>query len=73
MNERLEWGEIVSRYPDQWVGLVDVDWKNESNIRSAVVRYIGKTSDELAIMQLEDDNLFSTYTTPDNLWYLGIV
>ena len=72
MNERMTWKEIVSKYPDQWVGLIDVDWKNESNVRSAVVKYIDKTSDELAIMQLDDDSLYSAYTTPDNLGQLGI-
>ena len=38
MDERMTWKEIVKKYPDQWVGLIDVDWKNESNVRSAVQR-----------------------------------
>ena len=32
MNERMTWKEIVKKYPDQCVGLIDVDWKNESNV-----------------------------------------
>lgn len=73
MGNKMTWSEIVMKYPDQWVGLVDVDWKNESNVRTAVVKYTDKTSDELAMMQLDDDNLYSVYTTPNNLGQLGIV
>ncbi len=25
VEERLTWDEIVEKYPDQWVGLVDID------------------------------------------------
>ena len=39
MEERLTWDEIATKYPDQWVGLVDVDWEDEANVRSAIVRY----------------------------------
>ena len=28
MNERLTWDEIVAKYPNQWVRLVDVDWED---------------------------------------------
>lgn len=71
--ERLSWEEIKSRYPDQWVGLTDVEWKNTSNVKSAIVKYTDKTSSELARMQITDDNLYGTYTTPDNLAPLGVV
>ena len=73
MEERLTWDEIVERYPDQWVGLVDVDWEDEANVRSAIVRYTDKSSSELTRMQITDRNLYSTYTTPDNLSPLGVV
>ena len=73
MGERLTWSEIVKKYPDQWVGLADVEWEDESNVRTAVVKYTDKSSGDLALMQLEDDNLYSTYTTPNNLGQLGIV
>ena len=29
MTERLTMDEIVAKYPDQWVGLVDVEWEDE--------------------------------------------
>lgn len=46
LNVRLTWNEIVSRYPDQWVGLEDLDWKNESNVSSAVVKYTDSRATE---------------------------
>ena len=74
MSNRLTWKEIVERYPDQWVGLVDINWKNEANVESAVVKYSDKTADEVLRLQIEEDpDLYSTYTTPDNLLQIGIV
>ena len=70
---RMSWDEIVKVYPDCWVGLIDVDWEDESNVRSAVVMYTDRSADELALMQLRSDNLYSAYTTPDNLGPMGVV
>lgn len=72
MPERLTWDEIQEKYPDQWVGLVDIKWKNDSNIESAIVKYIDKSKDELLMMQIKDE-IFSCYTTPDNVFQLGTV
>lgn len=72
MTERLTWKEIQEKYPDQWVGLVDIKWKNDSNIESAVVKYTDKTKDELLIMQIEN-KIFSCYMTPDHVFQLGIM
>ena len=30
MEERLTWEEIVEKYPDQWVGMVSIDWEDEA-------------------------------------------
>ena len=72
MSERLTWNEIQKRYPDQWVGLVNVERKGVTVV-SAVVKYTGKTQGELARLQIDDDNLYSCYTSPDDLAPLGIV
>ena len=66
-EKRMTWDEIVAKYPDQWVGLTDVDWENEATVRSAVVKYSDKTADELLWMQIRGE-LYSTYTTPANLY-----
>ena len=72
-TKRLSWDEIVETYPDKWVGLIDVDWKNEANVRSAIVLYIDDISDELLQMQFDHKIEYSRYTTPDHLGQLGIV
>lgn len=74
MPERMTWPEIKQRYPNQWVGLTDVKWKNDSNIESAVVKYTDKTSTELGFMQVKDDNLISMFTTIyDDFMPLGAI
>lgn len=32
MTERLTWEQIQKKYPDQWVGLVDVRYRNNDGI-----------------------------------------
>lgn len=46
-KQRLTWNEIAEKYPDQWIGLSDIDWEDGANIRSAVVKFTGKSSSEL--------------------------
>lgn len=70
-GQRLTWKEIQEKYPDQWVGLVDVTWQDESNIESAIVKYADKDKEELLVMQIRGE-IFSCYTTPDNVFQLGM-
>ena len=70
-EQRLTWKEIQEKYPDQWVGLVEIVWQNDSNIESSVVKYADKSKEELLIMQIRDE-IFSCYTTPDNVFQLGM-
>ncbi len=72
MGERMQWNEIQERYPDQWVGLVDVERRGVTVV-SAVVKYTDRSQGELARMQIDDDDLYSCYTTPDHLAPLGMV
>lgn len=71
-EQRLTWKEIQEKYPDQWVGLVDIAWQDDSNIESAIVKYTDKSKEELLVLQIRDE-IFSCYTTPDNVFQLGIV
>ena len=73
MEQRLTWEQIAQKYPDQWVGLTDIDWEDGANIRSAIVSYIGMSSADLLRMQIKDRNIHATYTTPDNLAPMGTV
>lgn len=74
MAERLTWEEIQEKYPDQWVGLIDVEYElnNQASIKSAVVQYTDKTKGELTRMML-DGEIISRYTTPDNIFQLGVM
>ena len=72
-DEKLSWLEIKERYPDQWVGLTDVEWRKPSNIAYANVKYTDLSADELLELQVGDEpNLISCYTTPDNVVQVGI-
>jgi len=71
--ERMTWDEIQKKYPDQWVGLVDVEWcsDNSATVKTAIVKYIDKSKDELTMMMLHGE-VDARYTTPDNLFQLGM-
>ena len=73
-GERLTWEEIQRKYPDQWVGLVDVKYVDDDGISigSAVVKYTDRPKGELTRMML-DGEIISRYTTPDHAFQLGMV
>lgn len=74
MTERLTWEEIQEKYPDQWVGLIDVEYEDNDGIsvKSAVVKYTNKTKSELTRMMIQGE-IISRYTTPDNIFPLGMI
>ena len=74
MNERMTWKEIQEMYPDQWVGLEDVNYLNDDgvSIESAIVKYADKSKSELTRLALRGE-VVSRYTTPDNIFQLGMV
>ena len=39
MDKRMTWEEIKTAYPNKWVGLSQVEWKDEANVKSAIVSY----------------------------------
>jgi len=71
-SERLTWEEIQEKYPDQWVGMVDVKFEpdNDATVKSAIVKYIDLSKSILTEMML-DGKCFSRYTTPDHVFWLG--
>lgn len=74
MTERLTWEEIQEKYPDQWVGLINVEYEDNDgvSIKSAVVKYTDKIKSELTRMMIQGE-IISRYTTPDNIFQLGMV
>ncbi len=76
MEERLDWKQIVEKYPNQWVGLTEVEYEedNDATIKTAIVKYTNKSKDELTWMQFETSGaLIGIYTTPDNVFQLGVL
>lgn len=39
MSERLTWDEICKRYPNQRVGLDGIQYEDNGDVKSAIVRY----------------------------------
>lgn len=65
---RMTWAEIQNEYPDQWVGLTDVKYRNDDGIsvESGIVKYVGRPKGELTRKILEGE-IDAVYTTPDNV------
>lgn len=76
MAERMTWPEIAKAYPNQWVGLTDVEYKpdNYSTIQSAVVLYTDWSKDDLQMEQFKTDGkIIAEYTNPNRLLELGVL
>lgn len=76
MRERLTWKEIKENYPDQWVGLDEIEWEpdNRSTIKSAVVAYGDKDRKGLTKLQIETHGkIIARYTTPDHEFQVGVM
>lgn len=73
-KERLTWEQIQERYPDKWVGLVDVKYVNDDgvSVESAIVKYTDKSKDELIMMAIKG-GVYAIYTTPDNVFHSGLI
>ena len=74
MADRMTWEEIQKKYPDQWVGLVDVKYVDDDGIsvESAVVKYTDKSKSDLTRLVLNGE-IISRYTTPDNIFQMGMI
>jgi len=74
MMKRLTWKQIQEQYPDQWVGLSDVQYVNDdgASVESAVVKYTDKTKSELTRLVLKGE-IISRHTNPDGHLQLGMV
>ncbi|MBQ9438031.1 MAG: hypothetical protein IJU50_06825 [Lachnospiraceae bacterium] len=71
---RLTWPQIQKNYPDQWVGLTDVEYEKDSpaTIRSAVVTIWNKTKKELLMEQIKSNGaILARYTNPNKMFQLG--
>ena len=64
-NERLTWEQIKEKYPNQMVGLVDVELNKppETLIKSAVVKCTSLDTTEEISRLASIEEIFFTYTT----------
>ena len=71
--ERLTWEQIQEQYPDQWVGLSDVQYMDNDgvSVESAVVKYADKTKSELTRLVLKGE-IMSRHTNPDGHLQFGM-
>ena len=76
MTERMTWPEIAKAYPNQWVGLTDVEREpdNYSTIKSAVVLYTNRSKDDLLLEQVQTNGkMIARYTNPNAIFQLGVL
>ena len=72
-NERLTWSQIKEKYPHKYVGLSQVEYKEDGvNIKSAIVLFTSdeKTYDEMMELHFEG-KIVTIYTTPEEDMPLG--
>lgn len=74
MTQRLTWEQIQEKYPNQWVGLIDVHYIDNDgvSVESAIVKYTDKTKSELTELVL-DGEIISRHTAPNGCLQLGMV
>lgn len=65
--ERLAWDEIISRYPDQWVGLSGIRYLDDDGvtIESAIVSGTG-TKNDMFRRQIDGDADYVLCTKAEN-------
>lgn len=67
MIEKLSWKEICKRYPEQWIGLTDVEWKDKTHgeVAAAVVSITGLDWESLGNLWAEKRDFSPMFTFPD--------
>lgn len=74
MAERLTREQMSKKYPNTWLGINNIKYKNDDGVtvESADIVYTDKTEDELLEMQIDGtDGIISWYTN-DNGLPLGV-
>ena len=70
MAERLTRKQMADRYPNQWLGIRNIEYKGKE-IESAEVIHINRTASELGLMSLKGEDVQPVFTTPDLGFSLG--
>ncbi len=70
MVERLTRKQMSEKYPNTWLGINNIKYKNDDGItvESADIVYTDKSADELLEMQIDGiDGIIGWYTNDDGL------
>ena len=70
MIERLTREQMAERYPNQWLGIKNVQYRNNDGVtlESAEIVYKGKTKDELLKKQiLGTEGIIAWYTSENEI------
>ncbi len=70
MAERLTRKQMADKYPNQWLGIRNIEYKGRE-IESAEVIYINRTASELGLMSLRGEDVQPMFTTPDMVFQTG--
>lgn len=74
MVQHLTREQMAKQYPNTWLGLNNIKYKNDDGVtlESADVVYTTKTEDELFEMQLDGTEGIISWYTNDNAIPLGV-
>lgn len=72
MAERLTRKQMADKYPNQWLGIRNIEYKGRK-IESAEVVYTQRTASELGLLSLKGEDVQPLFTTPDIIFQLGVV
>ena len=74
MAERLTREQMAKKYPNTWLGINNVKYKNNDGVtvESADIIYTDKTEDELLEMQIDGIEGIISWYTNDNGLPLGV-
>jgi len=75
MIERLTREQMAEKYPNSWLGINNIKYKNDDDVtvESADVVYTNKTASELGLMALQGEDIQPLFTTPDDVFQLGFL
>ena len=74
MVERLTREQMSKKYPNTWLGINNIKYKNNDGVtvESADIIYTDKTEDELLEMQIDGTEGIISWYTNDNGLPLGV-
>ena len=66
---------MSEKYPNRWIGIRNIKYKDieHKEIEYAEVVYVDKSASELGFMALQGENIQPLFTTPDDVFQIGVI